>query len=85
MAQLTARNIIGALDRHKMASELGVHISAVAKAYSNDLMPASWFARVKAMCEAVGLPCPLSAFNWRNPPAFDEAGEILPVTSTSAA
>lgn len=70
MTELTAIQILDMLGRDAIAESVGVGKPAVNKAAQRNIIPALWYARVRAMCEKVGVTCPLSAFSWKNPPPF---------------
>jgi len=79
MKDLTSTQIIDMLGRSAVATEIGVQQTTVNKAAQGKI-PASWYARIRAMCESLNVSCPLSAFAWKSPPAFS-GDQILAVES----
>ena len=69
---VTAAVICDLLGRKVMAAELGVGLTAVSNASVEGRFPAKWYVAVRKMCEAAGIDCPESLFNF-----------VLPSTSSS--
>lgn len=80
MNDLTATQILDMLGRDAIADAIGVSKPAVNKAAQKNKIPALWYARIRAMCERVGVTCPLSAFTWKSPPPF-AGDQIIEVTN----
>lgn len=62
---MDTRTLIEKLGRKALADRLGVGLTAVGNAATDNLFPAAWYAAVKAMCDEVGHDCPLSLFNFK--------------------
>jgi hypothetical protein len=58
-------NITDTLTAPAIMARLGVSSHMIRHARTTGVFPASWYAPVKAMADDVGIPCPLSAFNWK--------------------
>ena len=60
------RDIIEALGRKRLASELGIGENAVRNVETDDVFPASWFIVLKRMCiERGDIDCPASMFRMK--------------------
>ncbi|MCB1351583.1 MAG: hypothetical protein KDK03_02470 [Rhodobacteraceae bacterium] len=62
--QITAADICDAVGRQKIAERIQRGRSAVSNAAVVGRFPASWYLEVKALCDEVGVECPLSAFGF---------------------
>lgn len=83
MSKMTAKQIIGALGREELSKALGVTrgaINAASNKGENGILSASWYAKIKSMCDKIGMPLPLDVFSWKSPPPFDHRGEIIEVS-----
>jgi len=81
MSKMTAKNVIGLLGQDKIAERLDVGKGTVNAAFNkgdDGIMPPSWYAAIKEMCDGFDIRLPLNVFDWKAPPAFDNNGEILP-------
>jgi hypothetical protein len=58
-------HITDTLTAPAIMARLGVSSHMIRHARTTGVFPASWYAPVKAMADEVGIPCPLSAFNWK--------------------
>ena len=66
MSSRAVHNIIKHLGVDAICSALDVSPHSVRYAKTKGIFSANWYGEVKAMCDEVGIPCPLSAFNWRS-------------------
>lgn len=57
--------IIEALGQEIICSALGVGLHSIRYAKNGGVFPASWYGRLKPMCDAAEVPCSFDAFNWK--------------------
>lgn len=67
----TAQTIVNQIGRADIARLVGVGLPAVSNAIRRGKLPTAWFPAIKAECEARGLECPESAFNWKTSEAAE--------------
>lgn len=60
----TVAQICEALGRENIARRIGVGLTAVSNAATENRFPARWFLIVKELCDEAGLPCPPHLFNF---------------------
>ena len=65
MSKKPIHHIIDTLGSEEIASRFDVSSHMIRHARSSGVFPASWYADMKAWCEDVGIPCPMSLFNWK--------------------
>lgn len=41
------------------------NMSSIRAARADEKFPGAWYGVIKAECDRVGVPCPMSAFRWR--------------------
>jgi hypothetical protein len=66
MNKQTVHHITDTLTAAAICAELGVTPHSIRYARTTGAFPASWYANLRRMCDEVGIPCPLSAFNWKS-------------------
>lgn len=74
MNKQAVHHITDTLGADVICESLSVTHHSIRYARTDGRFPASWYAHLKAMCEDVGIPCPLSAFNWKQPTGGREEG-----------
>jgi predicted GIY-YIG superfamily endonuclease len=57
--------IVAILTVDAMCDALGVGRHAVRYTRSAGSFPGNWYGTLLPMCKSAGIPCPLSAFNWK--------------------
>lgn len=65
MKKNAVHHIIDTLTGEAICAALDVSPHSIRYARTSRQFPASWYRPIKEMCDAVGIPCPLSAFNWK--------------------
>ena len=65
MNRNAVHHIIATLTPEAIEARLDVSPHSVRAAKTKGEFPANWYAGLKALCDEVGIPCPLSAFYWR--------------------
>jgi len=65
MSKKAVHHIIDTLTAEAIMAELSVSFHMIRYARTTGMFPASWYAPLKAMADEVGIPCPLTAFNWK--------------------
>jgi hypothetical protein len=70
MSKQAVSSIVDKIGSQRIAEALSVTSHSIRAAKTSGAMPASWYARVRTLCEAEGIDCPLTAFNFKTP---DEA------------
>ena len=75
MNKHSVHQITDTLGGEAIATRMGVSSHMIRHARTSGMFPSSWYAALKAMCDDVGIPCPLSAFNWR---AANKVGNTMP-------
>lgn len=65
MNKPAVREITDTLATDALCARLGVKPHSIRHARTTGTFPASWYAPLKAMCDAAGIECPMSAFNWK--------------------
>lgn len=66
MKHKPVHHITNTLTPDAIMARLGVSFHMIRYARTTGTFPASWYRQIKDMCDEVGIPCPLSAFNWRH-------------------
>lgn len=66
MSKKSVHHILDTLGAAEVAARMEVSSHMIRHARTTGLFPASWYADLKSMCDVVGIPCPLAAFNWRS-------------------
>jgi hypothetical protein len=66
MNKPAVHHIINTLTAETIMARLDVSFHMIRYARTTGLFPAGWYAPLKAMADEVGIPCPLSAFNWKS-------------------
>lgn len=67
MSKQHVHHITDTLGADAICARLGVSPHSIRYARTDGSFPASWYGPLKTMCDDVGIPCPLTAFNWRVP------------------
>lgn len=67
MSKQAVINITDKLGADAICSGLSVTNHSVRHARFTGAFPAAWYRQLKEMCEAEGIDCPLSAFNFKSP------------------
>lgn len=57
-------DICNRLGRAKLATAVGVGLTAVANAVAENRFPARWFFVVRALCDQAEIQCPETLFNF---------------------
>lgn len=70
---MTTTEIIEKLTSAAIQAELGVSASSVKEAKRAGVFPASWYASMIPMAARAEIDLPLSAFNFREPAAGEDA------------
>jgi len=65
MNKSAVHHITETLGSEAIQARLGVRHSSVRRARWLGAFPGDWYGQLKPMCDEVGIPCPMSAFNWR--------------------
>lgn len=65
MSKKNVNQIIEAIGQDAIVSALGVSTHSVRHAKFAGSMPANWYVSVKDLCDAQGIDCPVSAFNFK--------------------
>lgn len=65
MNRNAVHHIIATLTPEAIEASLDVSPHSVRAAKTKGEFPSNWYAGLKALCDEVGIPCPLSAFYWR--------------------
>lgn len=68
---MTVSDICNVLGRAKLATALGVRLSAVSNAVVDGRFPAKWYRVVHEMCGEARIDCPVGLFNFVDPPSAD--------------
>lgn len=66
MNKKAVHHIIDTLTADAVMARLDVSFHMIRHARTTGLFPASWYGPLKSMSDEVGIPCPLSAFNWKS-------------------
>ena len=66
MSKKTVHHMIDTLTADAIMAKLGVSFHMIRYARTTGMFPASWYGPLKVMADDVGIPCPLSAFNWKS-------------------
>lgn len=69
----TVADICKNIGRGKLAELLGVGSTAISNAVVEGRFPAKWYRVVHTLCEESGLDCPVSLFNFVDPPVAEPA------------
>lgn len=72
MNKASVHHITKTLTPEAIMERLGVSFHMIRHARTTGAFPASWYRQMKDMCDEVGIPCPLTAFNWR--PSANQVG-----------
>jgi hypothetical protein len=67
MSKHHVHRITDELGADAICARLGVSSHSIRYARTDGSFPASWYGPLKTMCDDAGIPCPLTAFNWRAP------------------
>ena len=65
MNKASVHHITDTLSSDAICARLGVSHHSVRYARTDGAFPASWYGPLKEMCDETGIPCPLTAFNWK--------------------
>lgn len=67
MSKKQINHIIATLGQSEIEGRVGVGPDMIRHAKSKGIFPANWYRILKEMSDEVGIPCPLSLFNWKEP------------------
>lgn len=65
MAKKSVRHITDTLTAEVIQEGLGVGTHAVRFVRTTGEFPATWYRFIKAKCDEVGIPCPMTAFKFK--------------------
>ena len=74
MNKRSVHQIISVLGSEAIEMALDVSSHSVRAAKTKGEFPSSWYRELKALCDEIGIPCPMNAFYWRGRQEKDEAG-----------
>lgn len=69
---MTAKDIVAAIGREKVAKSLGVVDTAVCNAIAANAFPASWYFCIRTLGKDSGVDVPEGLFNWKSTPVSDD-------------
>jgi hypothetical protein len=76
MENNSASSLANKLGRNKIASAVGVGLTAVSNATVSGKFPSSWFEIIEALCVSVGEDCPRKIFNFKTPSKSPQEGVV---------